>query len=53
MKTEIEISGITAEVKVHGNSCHVILPKSWLGKKVRITSIEEDEEAPIKSRRNK
>lgn len=34
---------IESEVAAIGNGAHVYVPKEWVGKKVRVTPIEEDD----------
>jgi hypothetical protein len=36
------VKEIESEVSASGNGAHVFVPKDWLGKKVRVTLIEED-----------
>ena len=40
----IEISRITTDVKKHGNSGHIILPKPWIGKTVVVVPLEQTEQ---------
>jgi putative transposon-encoded protein len=38
----MKISEFESEVTKAGNGGHIIAPKDWIGKKVRVTLIEED-----------
>lgn len=36
------VKEIESEVSPSGNGAHVFVPKDWIGKKVRVSLIEED-----------
>ena len=36
------VKEIESEVSASGNGAHVFVPKDWLGKKVRVTIIDEE-----------
>lgn len=40
--TRLDISNVIAVVKPQGNGAHINLPKSWIGKTVRCTVVDDN-----------
>lgn len=43
MPRKMTMREIDTEVAKFGNGAHITVPKDWVGKKVRVTILEDDE----------